>query len=94
MLSLELPDSDEGYVEQLAVRRDHRGQGIARGLLAVAGTGSTSRAAWNLILWTHSGTGALAMYERLGMSVRRSTTVYRGSLPGGNSATGNVPSQS
>lgn len=94
VLSLELPDSDEGYVEQLAVRRDHRGQGIARGLLAVAGHGFYQQGRRNLILWTHSGTGALAMYERLGMSVRRSTTVYRGSLPGGNSATGNVPSQS
>jgi hypothetical protein len=33
-----------------------------------------------LTLWTHSGTGALAMYERLGMTVRRSTTVYRTQL--------------
>jgi len=29
------------------------------------------------ILWTHSGTGALGLYERLGMRVGRGTTVYR-----------------
>jgi hypothetical protein len=28
------------------------------------------------VLWTHSGTGALAMYERLGMTVQHSTTVF------------------
>jgi len=89
VLSLDLPDSGDGYVEQLAVRQDHRGQGIARGLLAVASHGFYQRGRRNLVLWTHSGTGALAMYERLGMRVRRSTTVYRGSITGGR-----VPSRS
>ena len=28
-------------------------------------------------LWTHSQTGALSLYERVGMAVRRSSTVYR-----------------
>ena len=78
VLCLDLPDSDEGYVEQLAVRRDHRGKGLARTLLAVARQGFYREGKRNLTLWTHSDTGALAMYERLGMSVRRSTTIYRG----------------
>ena len=89
VLSLDLPDSADGYVEQLAVRRDYRGLGIARALLVVARHGFYQQGQRNLTLWTHSGTGALAMYERLGMSVRRSTTVYRGALRAGN-----VPSAS
>jgi GNAT superfamily N-acetyltransferase len=79
-LCLDLPDSDEGYVEQLAVRRDHRGKGLAKTLLAVARQGFYRQGKRNLTLWTHSDTGALAMYERLGMTVRRSTTIYRGEL--------------
>jgi GNAT superfamily N-acetyltransferase len=75
-LSLELPDSDEGYVDELAVRRDYRGQGLARTMLAWTSRAFYHRGRQNLTLWTHSGTGALAMYERLGMTVRRSTTVF------------------
>jgi ribosomal protein S18 acetylase RimI-like enzyme len=77
VLCLDRPDSDEGYVEQLAVRRDQRGKGLARTLLAVARQGFYRQGKRNLTLWTHSDTGALAMYERLGMTVRRSTTIYR-----------------
>ncbi|WBQ02201.1 GNAT family N-acetyltransferase [Kribbella sp. CA-293567] len=75
-MCLALPDSQEGHVEQLAVRRDHRGKGLARTVLAHASFGFFQQGRPNLTLWTHSGTGALAMYERLGMSVRRSTTVF------------------
>jgi mycothiol synthase len=75
-LCLDLPGSDEGYVEQFAVRRDHRGKGLARALLVHASLGFYREGRRNLTLWTHSGTGALAMYERLGMTVRRSTTVF------------------
>jgi ribosomal protein S18 acetylase RimI-like enzyme len=77
VLCLDRPGSDEGYVEQLAVRRDQRGKGLARTLLAVARQGFYRQGKRNLTLWTHSDTGALAMYERLGMTVRRSTTIYR-----------------
>jgi ribosomal protein S18 acetylase RimI-like enzyme len=75
-------DGDEGYVEQLAVRSDHRRRGIARAMLdrTCAGFGRLGKS--TCILWTHSGTGALGMYERLGMQVRRSTTVYRRDLTG------------
>ncbi len=79
-LSLHLPDSPDGYVEQVAVRRDFRGRGLARALLTVAAEAAGRRGKQSLTLWTHSGTGALAMYERLGMTVRRSTTVYRTKL--------------
>ena len=79
-LCLDIPGSGEGYVEQLAVRRDHRGKRLARALLVYACRGFYRQGQRNLTLWTHSGTGALAMYERLGMTVRRSTTVFAGKL--------------
>ncbi|NUR93910.1 MAG: GNAT family N-acetyltransferase [Kribbellaceae bacterium] len=80
VISLELPGSPDGYVDQVAVRRDFRGHGLARALLTYAALGAGRRGKEPLTLWTHSGTGALAMYERLGMRVRRSTTVYRTEL--------------
>ncbi|WP_371401857.1 GNAT family N-acetyltransferase [Kribbella sp. NBC_00662] len=70
-------DGDEGYVEQLAVRDDQRKKGVARAMLDRTCAEFLARGRRTCILWTHSGTGALAMYERLGMRVRRSTTVYR-----------------
>ncbi|WP_328999242.1 GNAT family N-acetyltransferase [Kribbella sp. NBC_00709] len=73
-------DGEEGYVEQLAVRDDQRNKGIARAMLDRTCTEFLTRGRRTCILWTHSGTGALAMYERLGMRVRRSTTVYRTQL--------------
>ena len=77
MIALDLPDTDEGYVEQLAVRADQRSKGIARAMLDDTcaefhrlgrGTASSGRT---------PGPAPSAMYERLGMRVRRSTTVYR-----------------
>jgi ribosomal protein S18 acetylase RimI-like enzyme len=80
VISLDLPDSPDAYVDQVAVRSDFRGRGLARALLTYAALGAGRRGKQTLTLWTHSGTGALAMYERLGMKVRRSTTVYRTQL--------------
>jgi ribosomal protein S18 acetylase RimI-like enzyme len=77
VVALDLPETDEGYVEQLAVRADHRGKGIARAMLDDTCAVFHRLGRRNCILWTHSGTGALGMYERLGMRVRRSTTVHR-----------------
>jgi ribosomal protein S18 acetylase RimI-like enzyme len=75
-ICLALPDSEAGHVEQVAVRRDQRGKGIARALIAQASLGFYRQGRPDLVLWTHSGTGALAMYERLGMTVQHSTTVF------------------
>jgi mycothiol synthase len=77
VIALDLPDSGEGYVEQLAVRADRRNRGVARAMLDRTCTEFAPLGCETCILWTHSGTGALGMYERLGMRVRRSTTVYR-----------------
>ncbi|MEI8406294.1 MULTISPECIES: GNAT family N-acetyltransferase [unclassified Kribbella] len=77
VIAFDLPETDEGYVEQLAVRSDQRGKGVARAMLDDTCAEFHRLGRRDCILWTHSGTGALGMYERLGMRVRRSTTVYR-----------------
>ena len=80
MISLDLADTDEGYIEQPAVRRDHRKLGIARLLLRHAFRAFHQRGRRTCTLGTHSDTGALALYLRAGMTVRHSATVYRKSL--------------
>ncbi|MEV7499754.1 GNAT family N-acetyltransferase [Streptomyces sp. NPDC093018] len=69
-------DGGEGYVERVAVRRDQRNRGIARLLLREAFRAFYLQGRRSCVLWTHSDTGALALYERIGMTVRRSSTVY------------------
>jgi mycothiol synthase len=76
VLSLDLPYADEGYVERVAVRRDHRNQGIARVLLRHTFRAFYRQGRRTCTLWTHSDTGALSLYERVGMTVRQSSTVY------------------
>ncbi|MGV9255202.1 GNAT family N-acetyltransferase [Streptomyces sp. NPDC003697] len=76
VLSLDVPGDEEGYVERVAVRRDQRNRGIARLLLREAFRTFHRKGKRGCTLWTHSDTGALALYERIGMTVRRSSTVY------------------
>lgn len=58
-----------GYVDQLAVRRDQRGLGLARALLADAFQRARSHGATVSELSTDSRTGALGLYEHVGMTV-------------------------
>lgn len=58
-----------GYVDRLAVRRDRRGLGLARALLADAFALARSHGAARSELSTDSRTGALGLYERVGMVV-------------------------
>lgn len=76
VLSVDVPEHDEGYVLRAAVRRDHRHRGIARLLLCDAFRTFHRRGRGTCALWTHSGTDALPLYERLGMTVRHSSTAY------------------
>ncbi|MFJ9691880.1 GNAT family N-acetyltransferase [Kitasatospora sp. NPDC101183] len=76
VLSLDAPDAREGYVERVAVRRDHRGRGLARLLLREAFRANYLRGHRSCTLWTHSEAGALPLYQRLGMTVRRGCAVY------------------
>ncbi|GAA2804080.1 GNAT family N-acetyltransferase [Kitasatospora sp. CM 4170] len=79
-IALDLPDTGEGYLEQVAVRRDHRNRGIARLLLRHAFRTFQQRGRRSGTLWTHSNTGALDLYLRVGMTVRHSSTVHRKGL--------------
>ena len=79
-LVLDHEDDHEGYIHQVAVHRDYRDRGIARALLhhAFAGFYRTGRPMCTLS--TNSFTGALSLYERVGMRIRRSYTRYRKDL--------------
>lgn len=59
----------EGYVHQLAVRRDRRGQGLAQALLEDAFRVAREHGAPACGLSTDSRTGALGLYEKVGMVV-------------------------
>ena len=71
-----LIDADEIWVDKLAVDRDFRHRGIARALLQTAFLRSFDRGyAWTS-LSTDSRTGALSLYQRIGMRIHRSFTQY------------------
>jgi mycothiol synthase len=72
---LVLHDTD-GFVDKLAVRRDRRGLGLARALLADAFANARAHGATRCELSTDSRTGALGLYERVGMVVT-GTWVHR-----------------
>jgi mycothiol synthase len=67
---------DGAFVSQLAVRRDRRGLGLARSLLADAFGNAREHGATRSELSTDSRTGALGLYEKVGMVVT-STWVHR-----------------
>ncbi|HLB39232.1 MAG TPA: GNAT family N-acetyltransferase [Actinomycetota bacterium] len=69
-----LLDADEIWVDKLAVAATHRHRGIARALLHTAFVRSFSRGYDHTALSTDSRTGALSLYERVGMRVARSYT--------------------
>jgi mycothiol synthase len=69
-------DAEEIWVDKLAVRRDARHRGIGRALMQVAFHRSFERGYDHTDVSTDSRTGALTLYERLGMYVRRSFTSY------------------
>jgi ribosomal protein S18 acetylase RimI-like enzyme len=69
-----LDPGDEIWVEKLAVRRDHRHRGIARAMLHVAFGRSFDRGYDRTTVSTDSRTGALTLYERVGMRVVESFT--------------------
>ena len=74
-------DSDEIWVDKLAVAREARHRGVARALLTTAFQRSFDRGYRQTRLSTDSKTGALALYERVGMRVARSFTHLAIDLP-------------
>jgi ribosomal protein S18 acetylase RimI-like enzyme len=76
-------DSDgTTWIPQLAVRADRRGQGIAQELLAQAFQAGRERGCPTGELATSEQTGALGLYERLGMRVVAEFQTWRLDLPG------------
>jgi len=67
----------EGYVDRLATRQDRRGRGIAQAMLVDAFAVARDHGATTSGLNTDSRTGALGLYEKVGMQVRQ-TWVNRG----------------
>ncbi|MDR7253211.1 GNAT superfamily N-acetyltransferase [Nocardioides sp. BE266] len=66
-----------GYVDRLAVRRDQRNRGLAQALLVDSFARAREHGTTTSELSTDSRTGALSLYERVGM-VADSTWVNRG----------------
>ncbi|MQW76991.1 GNAT family N-acetyltransferase [Nocardioides sp. dk4132] len=67
---------DCGYVDRLATRRDQRDRGFAQALLVDAFAAARAHGATRSELSTDSRTGALGLYERVGM-VLTSTWLHR-----------------
>jgi GNAT superfamily N-acetyltransferase len=65
-----LVDDDEPFVDQLAVAREHRGRGLARALLQRAFAIGWSHGRRSCVLATDTRTGALGLYEHVGMRPR------------------------
>ena len=66
--------SDEGttgYVDRLAVRKDQRNRGLAQALLVDSFAAARDHGTTTSELSTDSRTGALGLYERVGMTVRQ-----------------------
>ncbi len=60
---------DTGFVEKLAVRKDLRGLGLGQALLADSFSEARAHGASRAELSTDSRTGALGLYEKVGMEV-------------------------
>ena len=71
-----IPYEEEGWVQQIAVRREDRGQGIGKALLRAAFDEFRRRGFPEVGLSTDSRTGALDLYLDVGMIVRASYTHY------------------
>ena len=61
----------EGWIEQVAVDRSHRGQGLGRALLIECFRRFAERGQRRCGVSTDSRTGALSLYEQVGMTVAR-----------------------
>jgi len=68
------PAIDEGWVQQLAVAKEHRRLGLGRALLHESFRRFRDRGKAQAGLSTDSRTGALRLYEQVGMAVDRSYT--------------------
>lgn len=80
LLAYDYPEVDEGWVQQLATKASHRKRGIATAMLQTAFAGFHGHGRHRCGVSTDSRTGALPLYERIGMRVERSYTRYKKQL--------------
>lgn len=80
VLSMDFPE--EGWIQQVATKATHRRRGIAQALLRTAFGGFYSRGRPMAGVSTDSRTGALGLYEKVGMRVVRQYTRYTKHLSG------------
>lgn len=66
----------EGWIQQVATKATHRHRGIARAMMLGTFRAFHERGKRRCGVSTESRTGALSLYERVGMHVRRSYTRY------------------
>jgi mycothiol synthase len=76
VISVDFPEFDEGWIDQVATKASHRNRGIAQALLMSAFTGFRARGRKVAGVATDSRTGALGLYEKVGMRVVRQYTRY------------------
>lgn len=69
-------EGDEGWIQQVATKGAFRDRGIARALLQTVFAAFHATGRRRVGLSTNSQTGALSLYERIGMRVRRSYTAW------------------
>ncbi len=67
---------NEGWVEQIAVAKSHRGRGLGRAMLTQMFRNFAAAGRPQAGLATDSRTGALSLYEHVGMSVAESYTRF------------------
>jgi GNAT superfamily N-acetyltransferase len=73
-ISLDYGPDEEGWIEQVAVRKDHRGQGLGGALLEESFRRFRESGRSRAGVSTDSRTGALGLYQHVGMSIARSYT--------------------
>ena len=76
VLCMDYEGAEEGWVDQIATLATHRHRGIGRALLQSVFAAYHAQGRRLVGLSTNSQSGALTLYERIGMRVRRSYTAW------------------
>lgn len=76
IITNDYPEAAEAWIHQLATKATHRHRGIAQALLRTAFSWYRERGRTSAGVSTDSRTGALGLYEKVGMKVVRQYTRY------------------
>jgi mycothiol synthase len=82
VISYDYPELGEGWIQQLATRATHRRRGIAQAMLRTAFGWFYEAGRRVAGVSTDSRTGALGLYEKVGMHIERQYTRYRKEIGG------------